>query len=277
MSIRFIPAHGYVAPCKIDVDRDREATGSDRKRRRPFGGISPWFVWSLVVSLAVGLVMPAVSESVAHSRRDACTRNLKQIGLALHNYHSVYGAFPAAAITDPSGRPLLSWRVLILPYMEQSPIGERSLYDEFHLDEPWDSPHNLALLDRMPPIFSCPADHSRWGRTRYLGIHGPHAMFEGGEGVPVSSVRDGTSNTILLAEAEHAVAWTKPEDHQYAPKTSGEAESSGLPEFGSPHRSGFQGLFGDSSVRFIKHSIEPRTLHALLTRDGNEAISCDCY
>ena len=99
-------------------------------------------------------------------RGGQCINNLKQIGLAMHNYHARHKTFPPAYTVDKDGKPLLSWRVLILPYLEQD-----ALYKEFHLDEPWDSEHNRALIDRMPTTYLCPGGSSKRadrGKTTYL-------------------------------------------------------------------------------------------------------------
>ena len=95
-----------------------------------------------------------------NAARSQCINNLKQIGLAMHNYHAMHKTFPPAYTVDKAGKPLLSWRVLILPYLEQD-----ALYKEFHLDEPWDSEHNRALIDRMPATYRCP-DAARSRRAR---------------------------------------------------------------------------------------------------------------
>ena len=104
----------------------------------------------------VSLFLPAVRSAREAARRSQCVNNLKQIGLGFHNYHSSNDCLPAAAITDKDGRPLLSWRVAMLPYIESSP-----LYSKFHLDEPWDSPHNLSLLEPTPLVYACPSDMTR--------------------------------------------------------------------------------------------------------------------
>src|SRR5262249_10846274 len=137
----------------------------------------------------------------ASSRRTAptrdevqCQNNLRQIGLALHNYHDAYGNFPPQASFDKSGKPLLSWRVHILPFLEQEELDR-----EFHLDEPWDSDHNKKLIDRMPPIYRCPKQKLKEsGKTTYLAPVGEKAIFSGGQkGMRLSDVIDGTSNTML--------------------------------------------------------------------------------
>ena len=79
------------------------------------------------------------------------SNNLKQLALGIHNFHSAYRKLPAAR-TDENGQPLLSWRVAILPFIEQ-----QALYEQFHLDEPWDSEHNLKLIDQMPATFTDPS------------------------------------------------------------------------------------------------------------------------
>src|SRR5207248_1536085 len=146
-----------------------------------------------------------------------CLNNLKQIVLALHYYHDSHSKFPAQANYGSQGKPLLSWRVHILPF-----LGEEKLYKEFHLDEPWESAHNKQLIARMPAIYRCPS--MKWSlknKTTYLGLVNESAMFTGGpEGVPIKDVEDGTSNTIFIVDADddHAVIWTKPEDLKYDPK-----------------------------------------------------------
>ena len=89
--------------------------------------------------------------------RTQCVNNCKQIVLAFHNYHQQARQLSARILShSKDGKPLLSWRVLILPFLDQ-----QALYDQFHLDEPWDSPHNRTLIAKMPAIFRCPAEKRR--------------------------------------------------------------------------------------------------------------------
>ena len=120
--------------------------------------------------------------------------------------------FPAAAIIGPNGTPLLSWRVAILPYLGES---EKALYAQFKLSEPWDSPHNKALLAKMPKVYApVVAKDGEKGKnvTHYLGFVGGGASSSADQMVNVNSVNDGTSNTLMIAEAVTGVPWTKPED-----------------------------------------------------------------
>ncbi len=143
--------------------------------------------------------------------------HFKQIGLALHNYHDTMGALPGTAYYSAQGKPLLSWRVAILPYIEQ-----QDLYRQFKLDEPWDSPHNIKLLEKMPKIFAAPAGvQVKPGYTFVQGFSGPGTIFDPTQdrkqpgvsmGCRISAVSDGLSNTAMVGESGTAVPWTKPED-----------------------------------------------------------------
>ena len=147
------------------------------------------------------------------ARRAQSMNNLKQIGLAMHNYHDARRPFPPAFKADKDGKPLLSWRVLILPYLE-----EDELYQQFHLDEPWDSEHNKKLIDKMPDVYKSPnSSLAGEGKTNYLTVRGEKTIFSGGKGARIADIADGTSNTIMVVEAadEKAVPWTKPDDFEY--------------------------------------------------------------
>lgn len=195
------------------------------------------------ISIVVDSLKPILEKARDEARRVASSNNLKQIGLAMHNYHDANKYLPAAASYSPDGKPLLSWRVMILPMIEQ-----QKLYDQFHLDEPWDSPNNRKLIDKMPPEFRSPKSKLKEpGRSNYVVPVGPGTMFEGREGINMSSVKDGTAHTILAVEVDdaHAVIWTKPEDMPYDPKEP----AKGL---GGLYKNVFCALFVDGAVRIIK-------------------------
>ncbi|HTU91817.1 MAG TPA: DUF1559 domain-containing protein [Gemmataceae bacterium] len=211
------------------------------------------------VSLTLVRAVQKMRESAARAQG---ANNLKQIGLAMQNYADVMqGRMPAHAIYSKDGKPLLSWRVLILPYIEQ-----QELYSQFHLNEPWDSAHNKKLLAKMPKTYASPLDEKAFKeyRTYYQGFHGKGAFFEGKQGVrfPVSFT-DGTSNTIMILEASKAVPWTKPEDIPFDPAKP-------LPKLGLPGVSYFLAGMCDGSVRTISHSITKETLRSAITRDAGD-------
>ena len=150
-------------------------------------------------------------EATGHAKR---MNQFKWIALAFHNYHDRYKTFPPAAIRDKNGKPLLSWRVAVLPYLEQE-----ALYKEFHLDEPWDSEHNRKLIARMPDVFGDPdpevlAAIGEEGKTTFVVPTGEGTLFRGGKGKSIKEIRDGTSFTVLAVEVvpRRAVVWTKPDD-----------------------------------------------------------------
>ncbi|MHB1036923.1 MAG: DUF1559 family PulG-like putative transporter [Pirellulales bacterium] len=213
--------------------------------------------------LAVGLALPAVASARDAARRNQSANNLKQIGLAMHIYHDALKRFPAAAILDKQGKPLLSWRVQILPYIEQ-----QALYQQFHLNEPWDSAHNRALIAQMPAVYASPDTRSpQPGKTRYLVPVGEGGMFADPKGPQLMDITDGTSNTIMVVEVgeAQAVEWTKPDDLKVDPKQP----LAGLA--GSPRR-GFLAALADGSVHFLSESIDPAILRALFTAKGGEAV-----
>jgi prepilin-type processing-associated H-X9-DG protein len=214
----------------------------------------------------VVLLVPALQAARESARRSQCQDNLTQIGLAMHNFAGQTGRLPAAAITDRQGVPLLSWRVAILPY-----LGEQKLFEEFRLDEPWDSPHNKALIPRMPKVFACPSDPSTArGATGYVVIVGPNTLFRGKPaGFRIEDVADGTTNTVMAVESPQTVPWTAPQELAVT--------NVALHGCGSFHAGGFHALFADGSVRFLGWSISPATLDALLTPAGGEVVSSSAF
>jgi hypothetical protein len=196
--------------------------------------------------------------------RAQSSNNLKQIGLAMHNYLDQNGAFPAHAIYDKDGKPGLSWRVQLLPYLDQ-----KELYDQFKLNEPWDSAHNKKLIEKMPAVFRAPNNLAKKpGGTFIQGFFGKGAFFEGKTGVRIADITDGTSNTIMVVEGGKEVPWTKPEDINF------DADKK-LPKLGGVFPEGFNAGFADGSVRFMSKSIKEETLKMYITRNGGEVIPAD--
>ncbi len=215
-----------------------------------------------VIGVLIALLLPAVQAARAAARRVQSQNNLRQIDLALLNYESAYRRFPARAIFSKDGKPLLSWRVQILPFIE-----EDQLYKEFHLDEPWDSPHNLPLAAKMPQIFTDPIDSGKPadGKTHYLAPVGKGLMFDGDKGLTVTDVTDGTSNTIMVVEADKSVTWSKPEDLEVD-------LSKPMNGLGNLRPGGFNAVFVNGHLSLISNSIDAASLKALFTRAGAEPI-----
>jgi prepilin-type processing-associated H-X9-DG protein len=239
--------------------------------REAFPTINP----ATAVPVAIAMMIPAAHSSRLAARRAQSVNNLKQIGLAMHNFQSANDRFPAD-VRAKDGKPLLSWRVQILPFIEQMP-----LFNEFKLDEPWDSPHNKALLERMPSTFAVPGSPAEPGMTFYRGFSGQGALFDLAlpQGVELAKITDGTSNTIALVEAREAVPWTRPEGEIpfKAEPQKPETLRTLVEPLGGHASGGFNALFCDGSVRFLRETINPIVLRAIITRDGGEVVSSDSF
>ena len=213
----------------------------------------------------IDAVLDALSRPIESlHRRSAMAQsdhNLRQIALAMQNYHSAHKHFPLPGSVSPQGKPLLSWRVEILPFVEQSP-----LYKEFHLDEPWDSPHNRTLISKMPDVYRLPASQNKEpGRTNYRLPVGNGAGFAADKPTEIKDITDGTSNTIMIVEVDddHAAIWTKPDDWHFDP----EDPAKGLGRFFGGN---FNAAFFDGSVRAIPESTDPKILKTLFTRAAGD-------
>lgn len=213
----------------------------------------------------------AVVDPLQESRdRRECIRNLLQIGLAMHNHLAQHGTFPPSHSVDAAGKPLLSWRVLILPYLEAN-----DLYKEFHLDEPWDSPHNKALIPRMPKVFACPSKRGgapAAGTTIYKRPVGEAIGVPATKGLTIKEVTDGTSNTIMVLETpvDQAVEWSRPADWDVPANLDAKAVF-------VRHVGGAETAFMDGSARFLRDGIKPETFRFLLTPAGGEVIGSNDF
>jgi hypothetical protein len=248
----------HLQPSVVAVRRTGDGIELDCRQTLPGGNLGG------SVPVVVALALPAVQAAREAARRAQSNNNLKQIGLAMHNYHDTFKAFPAGYNADADGKPLLSWRVHVLPYIEQA-----ALYNQFHLDEPWDSAHNKTLIERMPAVYRSPNSTGKAGMSNYLGVGGADGIFarpRPGDklGHSIAQITDGTSNTIMTVEVPDASAiiWTKPGD--FAPdKENPKRGLLGL------RPGGFLAGFADGSVRFIAESVDAEMLRRLFSKaDG---------
>ncbi|HEV2972042.1 MAG TPA: M56 family metallopeptidase [Pirellulales bacterium] len=212
---------------------------------------------------AASVALPAIQKARDAAGRVQSMNNLKQLALSMFVYMDQHQTFPASAIYSKDGKPLLSWRVSVLPYIEQD-----ALYKQFHLDEPWDSPNNKPLIAQMPVVFKDPSDERREeGTTRYLVPVGKGTIFDGDKGTKIIDITDGTSNTILIVEVapDKGVTWTKPDDMPF----DAEKPLSGV---GTIPPAGITATFADGSVRQLRPTIKPDTFRKLILRSDGEPI-----
>ena len=156
----------------------------------------------------------------------------------------------------------MSWRVHVLPF-----LGEAALYQQFRLNEPWDSEHNRQLIDQMPAVYRNPTGAAPPNQAHYLVPTGKGSIFEGNQGTGIAKITDGTSNTVMVVEAndEASVIWTKPDDLNFTAENP-------LAGLGKAHPGGFNVALADGSVRFVANTIDPKMFLLLLTMGDGQRI-----
>jgi len=206
------------------------------------------------------LMKPAFDQARAAAEATKRRNTMKQFGLAFHNYHDVWLKFPGAG-SSADGKKGLSWRVHLLPYLDQA-----NLYNQFKMDEPWDSPHNKALIDQMPDIFKSEGV-TEPNKTSYHVFTGPGSLFADDRAPGINMVTDGTSNTILAVEAgpDTAEIWTKPGGLDFDPKDP-------VKGLGKVVGDTFLILLCDGTVRFLPKTIPPTTLRKLIQCADGEVV-----
>jgi len=274
-----IPNGVTICPCcKSDIaafSQEAAEERASRPRKKQSGGskVTPLvlILGGAVVALLLcggvllALLLPAVQQAREAARRAQCANNLRQIGLALHNYHDVYGTFPPAVTYSADGKPMHSWRVLLLPFLDQ-----QAMYAQYNFAEPWDSPANSVVTSRIVPTFACPShpNGSSGGHTPYVALVGPQAAFHPNKGMAIKDMRDGPSRTIMVVEARNSgIHWAEPRDFSV-----GSPVTPGVTGMSSWHAGVFAALFGDGSVRLLLDGMSPADLEGLSTIDGGEDV-----
>ena len=226
-------------------------------------------LWTLVL---IGMLMPAIQATRTAARRVTTQNNIRQLVLCCHNHESAFMRFPSNI--GPKHRDageLLSWRVHLLPFLEQN-----NLYEQFHLDEPWDSPHNLTLITLMPEYYQHPQlpELTEQGLTVFQmptsSLEDPNKtiLVSGQQGSDFSQISDGSTNTIMIFEtsAAAAVPWTAPQDWKLDP-------SNPQRDLGDAFPGGFNVGLCDCSTHFINpQSAGDKTLNALFMRDDGQIV-----
>lgn len=247
--------------------------------RRSGGGLGTGAILGIVAAvtllvlvmcggIGVALLLPAVQAARDAARRTQCGNNLKQLALAMHSYHDVYNCLPPPYLADANGKPMHSWRVLILPYLEGN-----GLYQQYRFDEPWDGPHNSQLASQMPMAFQCPAETSASPKTHYMVVVGDGTPFnpEKRTSLVDLTVRGGTNATIMLVESTSETNWMAPVDLDLK-QMSMVLNDRSQAAVGSHHARGANIAFADGSVMMLRNSLSPETLKALITGTATQVM-----
>lgn len=230
------------------------------------------------IGMLSSLFLPAAQAAREGARRMQCVKNLEKIGLAMQSYHQEYGCFPPSFIPDENGKPKHSWRVLLLPF-----LGEQGMYAQYHFDEPWNGPNNMALDCQMPAVYHCPSDSTpSLSQTSYAMIVGPHAISDGPTGRRMSDIKDGPANTIMVAEAAKAgINWMEPRDlntekMDFCTRAVEKDLQRDTCEIFCNHNAVANVLLCDGSVRTLANeSVNPKELEALMTVDGGKTVRAE--
>lgn len=213
-----------------------------------------------VLGLLVALLLPLSRGGAREaSRRVQCGNHLKQIALALQSYADVYHCLPPAYTVDAAGKPLHSWRTLILPFCEH-----KLQYEQLDLSKPWDDPVNQAVFQASPSFYRCPSGHVARGQTTYLAVVAPGGCFKPTEPRTFAEITDKTSLTLMVIEVpdEHA-------DHWMSPNDASEELILTAADMG-PHPNGAQVVFVSGRVMFLSSGTKPAVLRALISIAGND-------
>lgn len=249
---------------RTDMRSMRHVVGIRSCRKRHTGlTLIELLVVFAIVGVLVALLLPNVRRGSTAARQVQCRNNLKQIGLALLNYHDVYESFPPAYTLNEDGQPLHSWRTLILPFLEQ-----QHLYESIDLSKPWDDPANAEAFQTAIPAYVCPSTTIEQTDTTYTGIAGPDACLPLMWSRPIFEITDGTSDTVMVIEAaeQDAVHWMNPQD------VGVQFLLSFNPDSELDHEGGTHALFADGSVQFLSAEMSSEARLALVTVAGGETI-----
>ena len=275
---RFAGKSGPCATCAqiISIPAvDGNAAVATRSRKSTWTAVivigAVLFFGLMIMGVLVALLLPAVNAARAAARRSQCGNNVSQIAMAINHYRDEHQHFPPAYTVDEDGRPLHSWRVLILPYLGPE---AQSVHAKIKLGEPWNSPANLMYGNEMPPVFACPSDHRRGpNETSYCVIEGPGFLFDSSKTVTDDQFDQGkgASNTLMLFETRDSmINWMEPKDIQAANLAQG--VNSGISGgCGCYHPGGAFGAYADGSIHFFSdYATPPESLKEMATWKSNE-------
>jgi prepilin-type processing-associated H-X9-DG protein len=230
----------------------------------PHGRASLSWIWLIVAVVVIGLAYFALGQSLETAERTNCDIVLRRIGLALQEYHDIHGSFPPAFVADERGRPMHSWRVLILePWLETS---LKIANIDYRWDEPWNSPQNRKLIDEWPTSRPYGCLYAETGPfTNYVMITGAGLFSDGPHGSTRDDITDGLSQTIAVVEVrDSGIEWTEPRDLSFTDFVA-QVNADPAKSISSPHIGGAMVLMADGSTRFLGEDLSPEELRSMLT------------
>jgi hypothetical protein len=230
--------------------------------RKPFQFSVRGLLGFVAATCIIGaLLFPAIQSAREAAWRPACMNNLKQIGIALHNYHDVFDCFPPPFSTDASGKPLHSWRVAIETYVESNNF---SITFDYSL--PWDNPKNLKASGPYARCFTCPSSRKPGGSgfTNYVMVVGQKRA------APSDQTKEHANAIIVVEISDSDIHWTEPGDLNFD-EMSFQINDGSKPSISSHHVHGAMVLYADASVHFLNESIDAEELKKLLTENLDDA------
>lgn len=261
-----------------ESDKAPETPAETETKRSPFQySIQALLVFTAVIAVLLAfVVVPWYHTFRETNRRNVCSSRIRSISQAIIDFESAKGHFPPAYLADENGKPIHSWRVLILPY-----LGEKELYRKYNFDEPWDGPNNRKLHSEIVSAFRCPSDiHSQASTmTSYVAVGGPETFWPGEKKLKRKDILDRIEETILVVEFSNSdIHWMEPRDlnfEEISMTINGKEKKS----MSSEHRGIAHASFGDGAVRSVSDDIDPEVLRALLTASGRDGhfISTNCW
>lgn len=245
--------------------------------------IAPRLAWrrirTTVVFLVAALILAAfgtwltsaVFQARESARRIACNGHLFYIAIAMHEYHQTYHCYPPAYVADKNGKPMHSWRVLLLPFM-----GFKDLYDQYRFNESWDSSHNRRVTDVAIESYRCPGQpKAQNALTNYMMVVGTHTISDGPHSRNMAEITDGLRNTIMFVEvADSGTRWAEPRDLNFD-QINFKINSSKRQGISGYHTGGVNAVFCAPLVRFLSDSTNPQLIKAMLTIDGGEQVPAE--
>lgn len=265
------PPPGARSPQIAPAEEGKAASVVQLRRRRFSPAVikTAIFMAAAIPILLLSMWMLAPTIVQLKTRRDitACKQNLKRIARALNAYADEYGTYPPPAVLDAGGKPMHSWRVLILPY-----LGEKRLYTMYDMSKPWNAPENMAVQSQMPEVFLSPGVTNPLlaSESSYMLVTGPGTMFPPSGPVARSAVTDGGANTLLVVETQNSsTVWTEPKDLDVTKLPS---QIGALGGIGGTHQGGATAVFVDGEAAWLPSDTSKAVIDSLLSPSGGEAV-----